>query len=112
MLAPASRGSRAGGRPGDHAAVHRQLGLAEACTGRRQRALSHFKRALEHEPDDAATLHIVANFQQALGLDDEADASYRRALKLKPLITIPAIGWLTSWAIDAVSSPIVVRRAT
>jgi glutathione synthase/RimK-type ligase-like ATP-grasp enzyme len=77
-------------RPGDHAAVHRQLGLAEACTGRRQRALSHFKRALEHEPDDAATLHIVANFQQALGLDDEADASYRRALKLKPLITIPA----------------------
>ena len=77
-------------RPGDHAAVHRQLGLAEACTGRRQRALGHFKRALEHEPDDAATLHIVANFQQALGLDDEADASYRRALKLKPLITIPA----------------------
>ena len=77
-------------RPGDHAAVHRQLGLAEACTGRRQRALSHFKRALEHEPDDAAILHIVANFQQALGLDDEADASYRRALKLKPLITIPA----------------------
>ena len=76
--------------PGDHAAVHRQLGLAEACTGRRQRALGHFKRALEHEPDDAATLHIVANFQQALGLDDEADASYRRALKLKPLITISA----------------------
>ena len=78
-------------QPGDHAAVHRQLGLAEACTGRRQRALDHFKRALQYEPDDAATLHIVANFQQALGLDDEADASYRRALKLKPLITIPAV---------------------
>ena len=78
-------------RPGDHAAVHRQIGLAEACAGRRQRALDHFKQALEHEPDDATTLHIVANLQQALGLHSVADATYRRALKLKPLITVPAI---------------------
>jgi tetratricopeptide (TPR) repeat protein len=78
-------------RSGDHAAVHRQLGLAEACTGRRQRALDHFKHALEHEPDDPATLHIVANFQQSLGLNTEADATYRRAVKLKPLITVPAV---------------------
>jgi glutathione synthase/RimK-type ligase-like ATP-grasp enzyme len=78
-------------RPGDSAALHRQLGLAEACAGRRQRALDHFKRVLEHDPDDPSTLHIVANFQQALGFNSEADESYRRALKLKPLITVPAV---------------------
>jgi tetratricopeptide (TPR) repeat protein len=78
-------------RPGDRAAVYRQLGLAEACTGRRQRALDHFKHALEHEPDDPATLHIIANLQQALGLNNDADATYRRAVKLKPLITVPAV---------------------
>lgn len=77
-------------RPGDHTAVHRQLGLANACAGRRRHALDHFRRVLEHDPDDPATLHIVANFQQALGLHSEADANYRRALKLKPLITVPA----------------------
>jgi tetratricopeptide (TPR) repeat protein len=76
---------------GDSAAVHRQLGFAEACAGRRQRALDHFKRVLEHDPDDPATLHIVANFQQALGFNNEADANYRRALKLRPLITVPAV---------------------
>ncbi|MEW6344016.1 MAG: tetratricopeptide repeat protein [Paraburkholderia sp.] len=76
---------------GDSATVYRQLGLAEACMGRRQRALDHFKRALEHDPDDPATLHIVANFQQALGLDSEADANYRRAVKSKPLIAVPAV---------------------
>jgi glutathione synthase/RimK-type ligase-like ATP-grasp enzyme len=76
--------------PRDRAAVYRQLGLAESRAGRRQRALAHFKSALETEPDDPATLHIVANFQQDLGLHDEANANYRRALELKPLITIPA----------------------
>ncbi len=78
-------------RPGDQIAVYRQLGLAEACAGRRQRALDYFERVLEHDPNDPAILHIVANFQQALGLDAEADANYRRALKLKPLITVPAV---------------------
>jgi tetratricopeptide (TPR) repeat protein len=75
---------------GDAAAVYRQLGLAEACAGRPVRALAHFERVLEHEPDDAAIVHLVANLQQALGLDQAADASYRRALALKPLILIPA----------------------
>ncbi|CAE6747530.1 hypothetical protein R69927_02006 [Paraburkholderia domus] len=78
-------------RPGHQVAVYRQLGLAEACAGRRQRALNYFERVLEHDPDDPAILHIVANFQQAVGLDAEADTNYRRALKLKPLITVPAI---------------------
>ncbi|WP_175951397.1 tetratricopeptide repeat protein [Burkholderia sp. BCC0405] len=77
-------------RPGDHAAVSRQLGLAETCAGRHARGLAHFRRALEHDPDDPALAHTVANLEQALGLAREADASFRRALKLKPLVTIPA----------------------
>lgn len=78
-------------RPGDRAAVSRQLGLAEARAGRLQLALGHFERVLECEPDDPATLHIIANFQQALGLDGQADATFRRALRLRPLVTVPAI---------------------
>lgn len=77
-------------REGDQAAVYRQLGLAEACAGRRLRSLRHFERALEYAPDDATTAHLVANLQQALGMDEAAEASYRRALKLRPLILIPA----------------------
>ncbi|WP_423371686.1 tetratricopeptide repeat protein [Burkholderia sp. LMG 32019] len=77
-------------RPGDHVAVSRQLGLAETCAGRHQRGLAHFRRALEHAPDDPAIAHTVANLEQALGLAREADASFRRALKLKPLVTIRA----------------------
>jgi tetratricopeptide (TPR) repeat protein len=77
-------------REGDTAAVYRQLGLAEACAGRRLRSLRHFERALEYTPDDATTAHLVANLQQALGMDEAAEASYRHALKLKPLILIPA----------------------
>ncbi|VWD54928.1 TPR domain-containing protein [Burkholderia lata] len=77
-------------RPGDHAVVSRQLGLAETCAGRHERGLAHFRRALEHAPDDPALAHTVANLEQALGLAREADASFRRALKLKPLVTIPA----------------------
>lgn len=78
-------------RPGNLAAVYRQLGLAEACAGRRQRALAYFQRVVELEPDDATIVHLVANLQQALGLDSAANASFRRALQLKPLIVIPAV---------------------
>jgi glutathione synthase/RimK-type ligase-like ATP-grasp enzyme len=74
----------------ESAAVHRRLGLAQACAGNQKIALRHFERALELEPDDPQLLHVIANFQQALGLCDEAAASYRRALALKPLIVLPA----------------------
>jgi glutathione synthase/RimK-type ligase-like ATP-grasp enzyme len=78
-------------RHGDHAAVYRQLGLAEVRAGRSQHALVHFQRVLEYVPDDAAIVHIVASLQQTLNLDGDAQASFRHALKLKPLITVPAV---------------------
>ena len=78
-------------KPGDTVAVHRQLGFAQTCAGRLQLALGHFERVLESEPDDSSTVHIVANLQQALGLKSEAEASYRRALNLRPLLTVPAV---------------------
>jgi hypothetical protein len=74
----------------DPVAVHQQLGLAHACAGRHALALDHFNQVLERTPDDAAILHLVANLQQALGLDDAARASYRRALDVSPLVVVPA----------------------
>jgi tetratricopeptide (TPR) repeat protein len=75
----------------DRAAIHRQLGLAHACASRLDIALHHFQQVLDLQPDDPATLHIVANFQQALGQDGEADVNFRRAMERKPLVTIPAV---------------------
>jgi tetratricopeptide (TPR) repeat protein len=72
------------------AAVHQKLGLAHVCANRKALALKHFERAHELAPDDAQTLHVIANLQQALGQDKEADVSFRRALALKPLVMIPA----------------------
>jgi tetratricopeptide (TPR) repeat protein len=75
----------------DHAAVLRQLGLAHACKNELNVALDHFQKVLSLEPDNPATLHVIANFQQELGQHGEANATFRRALELKPLITIPAV---------------------
>jgi tetratricopeptide (TPR) repeat protein len=75
----------------DSAAVHRQLGLAHACKNELNVALGHFQKVLDLEPDNPATLHVIANFQQELGQHGEANATFRRALELKPLITIPAV---------------------
>jgi glutathione synthase/RimK-type ligase-like ATP-grasp enzyme len=78
-------------QPGDPVAVHRQLGFALACGGHHRRALDHLERTLAADPDDAATLHLVANLQQALGLASAAATTYRRALSVRPLITIAAV---------------------
>ncbi|CAB3796317.1 tetratricopeptide repeat protein [Pararobbsia alpina] len=75
----------------DGASVHRQLGLAHACKNQLDIALRHFQKVLDLEPDNPATLHVIANFQQELGRDEDAKATFRRALELKPLITIPAV---------------------
>lgn len=68
----------------------KELGYAHACAGRPERALEHFRSLLEREPNDAETLHLVANFAQSLHLTEEADAHYRRALEHKLLVTVPA----------------------
>ena len=36
----------------------------------------------------------------------------RRRKHASPLVTIAASGWVTSWAIEAVSSPTVITRLT
>jgi len=78
-------------RPGDMATVYRLLGLAEACAGRRQLAIDYLTRALELAPDDSSVMHFIANLQQSLGLDSAADASFRRAVRSKPMVTFPAV---------------------
>ena len=40
--------------------MYRQLGLAEACAGRRQRALDYFERVREHDPDGRASVCLAS----------------------------------------------------
>jgi tetratricopeptide (TPR) repeat protein len=77
--------------PDESIPVHREIGFAHANAGRPQRALEHFRCILEKMPNDAETLHLVANFEQSLHLNEEADAHYRRALEHKLLINVPAV---------------------
>ena len=76
--------------PHSGAEVHRRLALAHSLADRKSVALMHYKRALEFEPGDGRILHIIANLEQTLGLADEAAFTYRRALEVKQLWTMPA----------------------
>ncbi|PLZ04363.1 hypothetical protein CY652_01450 [Burkholderia sp. WAC0059] len=74
----------------DTVVVHRQLGLAHAGAGRLKPALEHFLRVLALEPDDPPTLHVVANLQQALGMREQASATFRRAVEKRQIVVVPA----------------------
>jgi tetratricopeptide (TPR) repeat protein len=76
--------------PDECVPVHREIGFAHANAGRPERALEHFRCILDKLPNDAETLHLVANFEQSLHMNEEADAHYRRALEFKLLINVPA----------------------
>ncbi|WP_158602012.1 tetratricopeptide repeat protein [Pararobbsia silviterrae] len=75
--------------PGD-VETYRFLGLAYASSKQHARALDAFCKILEHAPDDIATLQIVANLQQELGLTDEAHDTFRRLHRLQPVFPIAA----------------------
>jgi tetratricopeptide (TPR) repeat protein len=77
--------------PDESVPLHRELGFAHASAGRPERALEHFRCILEKLPNDAETLHLVANFEQSLNMSEEADGHYRRALERKLLINVPAV---------------------
>ncbi|MFC0401120.1 tetratricopeptide repeat protein [Paraburkholderia rhizosphaerae] len=77
--------------PEESVSLNREIGFAHANAGRPERALEHFKSILEELPNDAETLHLVANFEQSLNMHEEADAHFRRALERKLLITVPAV---------------------
>ncbi|CAB3750284.1 tetratricopeptide repeat protein [Paraburkholderia solisilvae] len=78
--------------PDESVSLHKELGFAHASAGRPERALEHFRSILETLPNDADTLHLVANFAQSLHLQEEADTHYRRALEHRLLVTVPAVG--------------------
>jgi glutathione synthase/RimK-type ligase-like ATP-grasp enzyme len=71
--------------------IHRKLALAHSSAGRMRRAVTHYRRVLDFVPDDGQVLHSIANLEQAMGLVDEAAITYRRAIEVKPLWTMPAV---------------------
>ena len=68
----------------------RYLGLAYASSKQLALSLETFNELLVHQPDDVATLQIVANLQQELGLTDAAQATFARSHALQPLLPIAA----------------------
>lgn len=61
-------------------------------------------------PARLASLIMRSTDRRAVSRLGVSPASQRK--QAFPLLTNPVSGWLTSWAIAAVSSPRVVRRAT
>jgi tetratricopeptide (TPR) repeat protein len=76
----------------EHPAVLKQLGVAYAASAQLKLSLSHFQRALAHAPSDPDALQFVANLQQEMGMSSEAECSYRRALALRPLVSLASTG--------------------
>ena len=71
-------------------AVLRRLGIAHAFTGRERLALGYFEKVLALEPDDAQVSQLVASLRQALDVEDESAATFRRALEANHLVRVPA----------------------
>lgn len=75
-LAPLATAAR--GLPGD-AAAQRSYGLALAAAGRAQEARAALRRALELDPDDAASVRALELLEQQRALLGDADAVFQGA---------------------------------
>jgi len=70
-------------RPQNHRA-HGNLGKALQQDGRPDEALTHYRRALDLEPDYAEGLNNLGSAFQVLGQTDEAISSFHRAIEVRP----------------------------
>ena len=66
-------------------AVHQQLGVAEAQSGRLPQAIRHFEAAVREAPQDAAIRYNLGTAYLASGRPREAVVQLREALRLNPL---------------------------
>ena len=64
--------------------AHVALGAALDDLGKRDDAVTSYRRALDLQSDHAEVHHALARTLQTLGLQDEAVVSYRRAVELNP----------------------------
>jgi tetratricopeptide (TPR) repeat protein len=63
---------------------HLNLAVAYHEKGQTEKAIEHFRRALEIQPDRALTYYNLAASQKKAGRADEAIQSYEKAIELKP----------------------------
>lgn len=78
-----------GERP-DDARLFQELGKVCHELNEIDDALGHFERAIALNPVDAESLYWIAAIKQAQGHDDQAQAFYRAAARIQPLIRRPA----------------------
>jgi protein O-GlcNAc transferase len=71
-------------RPSDIATAHYNLGCALGEIGQLDEAMTHYQRALEHNPFFALAYCNLGNIYQKKGQIDEAIAHSQRALELNP----------------------------
>lgn len=68
----------------ESARIHNNLGMAYAESGQTEKAIQHYKRALELGTGNPQVHHNIANIYAAEGRVDEAIAEYRMALRILP----------------------------
>ncbi len=78
----------ASSKPAVHAKAEIKEGVEAAARSYWQEALFRFQRARSVEPTNAQVLNNLAVALEALGRYDEALATYKEALKVKPKDTI------------------------
>lgn len=67
-----------------HAQAHFNLGLLQANNNRHDEAISHYRRAVELEPDNAQAHYNLAILLAMRQCNDEAETCYRKAIAADP----------------------------
>jgi tetratricopeptide (TPR) repeat protein len=75
---------------GESGFLHRELGLLERRAGNAPAARDHFRRAVELDDTDAASLVQLAQLHEEAGDFVAAESSYRRAAALEPSAELSA----------------------
>jgi tetratricopeptide (TPR) repeat protein len=98
-------------RPQD-AAVRNQLGKLYADGEELEAALDCFERAIALNPGDADSLYCLGNIRQKMGDQEAAEAAYRRAAQLQPLIRRPAARSPAEFRVLALFAPFAGNTPT
>ena len=96
----------------DNVGFLNQLGKIHYKLYERGQALDCFQRAVEIDPETADTLYWLAGLQQATGDSKAAEENYIRAVKIKPLIKVPAVKAVPDFSVLLIFAPFAGNTPT